>query len=89
MSNKMNLPGFTAEASLYRTNRHYSLVRSISTSTAGAKVLAQSPGCWESFKECLAGCPYGEGTNWEDEWECYGFCELELLYCSTPWGGAD
>jgi hypothetical protein len=42
----MKMPGFTAEACLYKTNRHYQMVGSFNTVTGSPVVLARARDYW-------------------------------------------
>jgi hypothetical protein len=64
----MTLPGFTAQASLYRTNEHYQLTMSNADLTHNQTVIPQTWRCFR-FGECnFLCCLYGVGG--------------ELLYCT-------
>ena len=64
---RMNLPGFTAEASLFKSENQYQGIR-VSTLYFGQKVqMAQSP----SFNKCIRAC--GDPTNSGYD-ACSNFC---------------
>lgn len=64
----MNMPGFTAEVSLYRTSERYHMVGTSAPSAGGGEVVPQSShDCW----------PIGEG--WSECHECTDeFCQVVI-----------
>jgi hypothetical protein len=61
--NKMTLPGFTAEVSLYKTNRQYNVAPNRSALSLSSSKVYPQQGCNEvSMSECipiLTACAYG------------------------------
>jgi hypothetical protein len=51
----MNMPQFTADASLYKTNRHYRLITTVLAADSGARVSPALVGRW-SWGSCELNC---------------------------------
>jgi hypothetical protein len=60
--NTMNMPGFTAEASLYKASERYSMARTVDAMANDQKILPQRIRiCGHIDAECLSGCVAGGG----------------------------
>ncbi len=75
MKDDMNMPGFTADASLYKPRRHYSL--GVSRGADGQVVIpqrAEIPLIWlMPYAACFYGCWAGGGGAVE----CERYCKAE------------
>jgi len=77
----MNMPQFTADASLYRTNRHYESIAAVLAADNGGRVSPALVGRWSWFGwelNCNEVCTRFCG------WEC---CKWETR-CSLTFEGA-
>jgi hypothetical protein len=52
----MNMPGFTAETSLYKTSGHYRMARTVNAIANGQKIIPQRVPLCEVEPECLQAC---------------------------------
>jgi hypothetical protein len=52
----MNIPQFTADASLYRTNRHYQLITAVLAADNGRRVFPALVGRWSLPGPCELTC---------------------------------
>ena len=48
--NTINMPGFTAEVTFYRTNNHYGFAAGVANRTRGQAVIPQKMTWWEGVK---------------------------------------
>jgi len=62
----MNMPGFTAEASLYKPSERYKMVGTLATLAGSAEVVPQA------FDDvgCMQWCLWGGSTFWQ----CWYYC---------------
>jgi hypothetical protein len=68
--NSMNLPGFTAEASLYTASERYSMAGTVDATANDQRIVPQRIRlCGHVDPECLAGCLRGGGGT-----ACYFAC---------------
>jgi len=83
----MNMPGFTAEESLYATGEHYFFAGLSSPGKLGS-VIAQSLSCSQLGEECggtdLVCCP---GLRCSAGAGALGTCVPDLFHCSPCVGG--
>jgi hypothetical protein len=77
----MNMPGFVAEAALYRTERRYRSVAPNAGAAASAEVVPAAPccsSCSRLFRQCRT-CLLA-GGDWDTCWQCdladscWGYC---------------
>ena len=54
--NIMNMPGFTAEASLYKASVRYGMARTVNAIANGQKIIPQRVPLCEVDPECLGWC---------------------------------
>lgn len=76
MKEGMKMPGFTAEASLYKANKHFGMVSLSGAGTDGQNVQPQRvdvkvPWNAVAYSACFYGCWAGGG----DGVECGNYCE--------------
>jgi hypothetical protein len=64
----MNMPGFTAVASLYKTSGHYGFAGTLAALAAGRGVVAQLRPV--GIGSCMARCRPGD---WQCLFDCLGF----------------
>ncbi len=70
----MNMPGFTAEASVYKTRDRYQLAVALSADTEKQVVVPQRESAEE---QCMASCLWSGGSYKE----CFEFCyQLQASY---------
>jgi hypothetical protein len=80
--NKMNMPGFTAETSLYKTSGHYYRLGTLDANKGSGEVLPQLPVWIIGSSTCSIQCDkylsYDDKTGW--------FSEVTLCYlkCDEP-----
>ncbi len=81
--NIMNMPGFTAEVSLYNTSVHYRMIASVGSALSEQPVTPAFP--WLRCVRACGGCIGGNGGM--DCGECVncGVCLLGLRNCPSPW----
>ncbi len=81
----MNLPEFTAEASLYRITRHYHMAGTPDVMAGRSQVVPHlQPGypgieCGSQYKDCIARCPYDEYSG--TDYVCFLDCTSDYLFC--------
>ena len=77
----MGVPGFAAEASLYKTNTSYRSAKSPTYSRPA--LVAPQLSCGADYAACLFFCAFGGGVV------CAAACTLKLVECleSEPHGG--
>ena len=69
MKEGMKMPGFSAEASLYKSNKHFSMVSLPSAGTDGQRVQPQA----NQFK-CVYHCIFGPGGSDGEMINCLDGC---------------
>lgn len=75
----MNIPGFAAEASLYRTNSRYRSAKSPTYSRLA--LVTPQLSCGETLDLCLLECAFGGGIF------CAAGCFISLVECLESSGG--
>jgi hypothetical protein len=80
----MSIPGFTAEASVYRTTESYRTIPSGSLSLTGQSIAPQldcSSKCTAEYTACLFGCALTGGA-------CVPGCFATFVACEDGCGGS-
>ena len=54
--NILNIPGFTAEASFFKTDRHYSMTPTTASHTSSGKIVPQWWRPVHDFDDCILKC---------------------------------
>jgi hypothetical protein len=78
----MNMPGFTAEVSLYETLKSYKLITDTTRSLNKQTVVPQQnplqcwtdTSCYGVVKTCNDHCYLVDGTRWDSGWYVCGAC---------------
>jgi hypothetical protein len=79
----MNMPGFTAEASVCNTSVHYRMIASVGSALSEQSLTPAFP--WLRCAGACAGCIVGDGgLDCQVCMNC-GVCLLGLRRCPSPW----
>jgi hypothetical protein len=77
----MNIPGFTAEASLYKTSKHYRLKADRVQTVNGEAITPQqfvscttNRSCWGVVLGCRDHCEKFDGSTFSSLWYVCGVC---------------
>jgi len=67
----VNMPGFTAEAALYKTSGHYHLTETHDAGEGGQKIQPQLPPFWDRLR-CTLRCGWDTGWWYDCFRDCFG-----------------